>query len=250
MQSLNFGQHRVYIYESAEALKQAAAEHIINICAQRAGQADTVSIALSGGSTPIGVYQNLLLLATDQSTLQFPWHQSQFFFGDERYVPHDDEQSNYRMAMNAFLKKANVADDHIHAIPTDCELAETCAQHYAERLSILEQVEGIPVFDYVLLGIGDDGHTASLFPGTSIIDERDKNVAAVYVEKFQAWRISLTFPVLNRARVCSVLVSGASKASVFADVVQNANKTFPVALIENTHGINWFVDQEAASKLS
>ena len=256
MKNLNFGQHRVYIYESPAAVKLAATEHIVKICAARAKLFEKVSIALSGGSTPVGVYQNLVneefyqtFLKSNSSSMSFPWAQSLFFFGDERYVPHDDQQSNYRMAKEAFLNTAPIGDDQIHAIPTDCDSAEFCAEQYAQQLSILEQNDGIPMLDYLLLGIGDDGHTASLFPGTSIIDELDKNVAAVYVEKFHSWRISLTFRVLNQARVCCVLAAGEAKASVLLDVMQNKRHDYPVGKIRNQNGLDWFIDQAAASLL-
>ncbi len=254
MKRLNFGQHRVFIYNSADELKRAAAEHLGAVCTARAKQAEKVSIALSGGSTPVGVYQNLLkadllVSATDKSSTAFPWQQILFFFGDERYVPHDAPDSNYRMAKEAFLNSAPISSDQVYPVPTDCEQADACAQRYAEQLSELDQHNNMPVFDYILLGIGDDGHTASLFPNTSIINEKNKPTAAVYVEKLQTWRISLTFPVLNQARVCSVLVSGENKAAVLADVIQNDKNICPVGRIENKNGINWFVDQAAASQL-
>lgn len=246
MKKLRFGQHHVFVYNTADELKRAAADHIRAVCATRAEQADKVSIALSGGSTPVGVYRNLLLA---DSATSFPWNKSLFFFGDERYVSHADIQSNYRMAKEAFLEDAPIKLDQVYPVPTDCEHADACALRYAEELTILSKQDNIPVFDYVLLGIGEDGHTASLFPGTSIIDEQSKYVAAVYVKKFQQWRISLTFPVLNQSQVCSVLVVGEEKAIVLAEVIKNNNRTYPVGMIENNNGINWFVDQAAAVKL-
>ncbi len=258
MEYLNFGQHRVYIYDSAESLKYAATEHLLMACAERAKHVEMVSIALSGGSTPIGVYQNLVnqdfysslrKSVPNSSTSEFPWSQSLFFFGDERYVAHDDPQSNFKMAKEAFLDSAPISNNQIFPIPTHCEVAETCAKQYAQQLLELEQISETPVFDYILLGIGDDGHTASLFPDTSIIDEHEKNVAAVYVAKFQAWRISLTFKVLNHARNCTILVSGEAKAPILADVMVNKKHQYPIGKVENQNGLNWFVDQAAASKL-
>ena len=249
MKKLSFGQHHVFVYNSAGELKQAAAEHIRLACAARAKQKGKVSIALSGGSTPVGVYKNLLSADSTDNAPPFPWEQSIFFFGDERYVSHDDIQSNYRMAKEAFLEDAPIKHDQIYPVPTDCEQAEDCALRYADQLSILNKQDNIPIFDYVLLGMGEDGHTASLFPDTSIIDEQLKYVAAVYVEKFQQWRISLTFPVLNKSQVCSVLVVGEEKATVLAEVIKNNNHSFPVGMIENNNGINWFVDQAAARNL-
>jgi len=249
MKQLNFGQHRVFIYDSADELKLAVAEHIRSVCSEKAKYSDRVSIALSGGSTPVGVYQNLLTANESDSSTTFPWTQSLFFFGDERYVPHDDAQSNYRMACEAFLTNAPIKPQQIFPVPTDCDQAATCAQRYADQLAVLEQRNNIPVFDYILLGVGDDGHTASLFPGTSIINEQSKSVAAVYVEKFETWRISLTFPVLNYAQVCSVLVAGEAKASVLAKIMKENDRSLPIAMIENKNGVNWFVDQAAASGL-
>ena len=250
MKKLNFGQHQVFIYNTTDELKRAVAENIRVVCSERVKLTDKVSIALSGGSTPIGVYQNLLLDSSENAITPFPWQQALFFFGDERYVVHDDSESNYRMTREAFLNSAPITNDQIYPVPTDCEQAETCAQRYADQLMILEQNKKFPMFDYILLGVGEDGHTASLFPGTSIIDEETKSVAAVYVEKLQAWRISLTFPVLNRARNCSVLACGEEKAGVLAEIMLNDKNTYPVGKIENINGINWFVDQGAASKLT
>jgi len=254
MKRHSIGQHNIYIFESPERLKAAASEHMISTCAARAQEAETVSIALSGGSTPVGVYKNLVddefILSQSESLPPFPWQKSLFFFGDERYVPQDDDQSNYQMACEAFLNAAPLDKRQIFPIPTQCDEAEVCAQQYAEQLTMLPQHQGVPVFDYVLLGIGDDGHTASLFPGTPILNEIKQSVASVYVEKFNSWRISLTFPVLNQARVCSVLVAGEAKASVLAEVIQNKHNPYPIGKINNPNGLHWFVDQAAASQLN
>ena len=257
MQKLTLGQHQVYIYDTTTALQTAASEHMIIKCAEMAQQAKTVSIALSGGSTPIGIYQNLVnkdfTQALSESFLSipaFPWSQALFFFGDERYVPHDDTQSNYRMASESFLKAAAVDDKQIHPIPTHCEQARLCAQQYVDELGVLPQQQGFPVFDYMLLGMGDDGHSASLFPETDIIENYESAAAAVFVEKLNSWRISLTFPVLNQARVCCVLAAGEAKAPVLAEVLQNKSKKYPIGMIDNPNGVIWFIDKAAASQLT
>jgi 6-phosphogluconolactonase len=207
-----YGDNVVYIYDSAAALKRAATDLIAKYAIDVVKHKASFSMALSGGSTPVGVYQGLVDANWKD---KFPWAQSHFFFGDERYVPHDHSQSNYRMAMQSFLQYVPVDPGHIHPVPTDCDQPEDCAEQY-ERVLIDTLVgndsAATPVLDLVLLGMGDDGHTASLFPETEILTESEAAVAAVYVDKLDSWRISMTFPVLNSANRVIVLVSGESKA--------------------------------------
>ena len=259
----HYGNNIVYIYDSASVLKRAATEHIVRYAVGKSAKKPVFSMALSGGSTPIDIYKGLV---SEKWMTTFPWPQSYFIFGDERYVPHDHEQSNYRMAMEAFLHTAPVEKDHIYPVPTHCEHPEDCAGMYERQLKELpgsggtdEIADGIPGIDLILLGMGDDGHTASLFPGTEILKESESAVAAVYVDKLDSWRISMTFPIINKAKQVMVLVAGDAKSQVFADImladVRSANgmstgeEKYPIQMINNPNGMLWFVDQRAASRL-
>lgn len=245
-----YGKNTVYTYDSAAALKMAATEHIVQHAVSESTKKPVFSMALSGGSTPIDIYKGLV---TEKWMKAFPWKQSYFVFGDERYVPHDHEQSNYKMAMDAFLKKAQVDEDHIYPVPTNCEHPDDCAEMYERQLKEVLATDGTLEIDLVLLGMGDDGHTASLFPDTDILNESESSLAAVYVEKLDSWRISMTLPCLNKAKKIMVLVSGEAKASVLADVLMpkalSAEKQYPIQLIDNPNGLLWFIDQAAASQL-
>ena len=248
--SLNYGNNTVFVYESTGDLKAAAIDHIAQYAVDVVAQKSIFSMALSGGSTPVGIYKGLV---GKKWFTTFPWQQSHFLFGDERYVPHDHEQSNYKMAMEAFLEAAPVSNDHIYPVPTDCEHPDDCAEIYErqlkEGLKGQQQADGLPVIDLVLLGMGDDGHTASLFPDTDILNESESAVAAVYVDKLDSWRISMTFPLLNMARQVMVLVSGEAKSSVLADVLRSQQIKYPIQMLDNPNGMLWFVDQAAASQL-
>jgi len=193
-----YGDNVVYVYETADTLKQAATDLIASYAVAVVMHKTRFSMALSGGSTPIGVYQGLV---ADKWLETFPWQDSLFFFGDERYVPHDHKDSNYRMAMEAFLNQAPVNASNIFPVPTDCDQPEDCAEQYERMLKDTLGSNGdneLPALDLILLGMGDDGHTASLFPDADILTETESAVASAYVDKLDSWRISMTFPLLNK----------------------------------------------------
>lgn len=240
----SFHTNQVYIFNSVDVLIKAAASFISQCCNEYATTQDTVSLSLAGGSTPVKIYQQLIASPVLDS---MPWPAMRFYFGDERYVAPEDDQSNYKMAMQAFLKAAPVSEKQIYAIPTYCDVATICADKYDQILT--NTLGSEPVLDFVLLGMGDDGHTASLFPGTDILQITGQSVAAVYVEKFNSWRISLTYPVLNRAKTVCVLVTGEAKAKVLAEVLSEPDAGYPVQGINNTAGIIWLVDEAAAKHL-
>ena len=244
-----YGNNLVHVYDSAAVLKEAATELIAQQAVEMVARQSRFSLALSGGSTPVGVYQGLI---SDKWLKRFPWEQTQFVFGDERYVPPDDAMSNYKMAMDAFLQAAPVSDADIYPVPTDCEHPDDCAEIYERTLREALQTEDnseIPVIDLVLLGMGDDGHTASLFPDTEILTESASAVAAVYVDKLDSWRISLTFPTINNASQVVVLVAGENKAAVLREVFTTQTKKYPIQSLDNPNGVVWLVDQSAASQL-
>jgi len=208
-------------------------------------------VALSGGSTPRGVYS---LLAADQrsGTHRLSWDRVYIFFGDERHVPPDHPDSNYRMANEALLSRVPISEDHVFRIRGELD-ADAAAQQYDKQLRAFFnlQPDEWPEFDLIFLGLGDDGHTASLFPGSAALEEKSKLVAANWVEKFKDYRMTLTFPVLNHAAEVMFLVSGEGKAQILKDVLRPiAAESYPAQRVQPENGkLIWLADQAAASLL-
>jgi 6-phosphogluconolactonase len=196
-----------------EALAQRAASWLL--AAVRA-QEGTFAVALSGGATPRRLYE---VLAEPPYRDAFPWSRVHLFWGDERFVPHADALSNYRMVREALLSRAPIPDANIHAIPTEGLTPDAAAAAYERALKSFYGADRLdparPLFDVVLLGLGPDGHTASLFPGSPVLRERDRWVAAVPSAKSEA-RITLTYPVLESSRRTAFLVAGSEKRAILA----------------------------------
>ena len=242
---LEINNNLVYTFDSAEVLSTAAASFIATRCQDYASIMEKVSLALSGGSTPTKIYQQFIHSPLLEA---MPWSSLEFYFGDERYVAHDDEQSNYKMAMSSFLATAPISEQQVYAIPTYCDDAKVCADKYSEIMK--SQLGQKLVLDFALLGMGDDGHTASLFPATEVLSETEKPAAAVYVEKFNSWRISMTYPMFNRAKTVCILVAGEAKAKVLAEVLNNPAAGYPIQGIRNPNGMIWLVDRAATTQLT
>ena len=238
-------QQRVVIAADADALYQIAVNRIIETAHAAVRDRGAFHLALSGGSTPRRLHQ---LLAEPMNQQQIEWNKVHVYFGDERNVPHDHPDSNFRMAMETLLTRVPVPPSQIHGMPTGCDDMQACADRYAQVLETLPQRYGLPCFDLILLGMGDDGHTASLFPGTSILSEQHRTVAAVYVPKLSCWRISLTYPVINQANVIMELVSGESKSDMLFKVMNEPVHEFPIQGINKEH-LEWYVDTSAARRL-
>jgi 6-phosphogluconolactonase len=232
-------------------LFQAAAEEVITAATDAIAARGRFTIALSGGSTPRSLYT--LIAANANSSL--PWEKIFFFWGDERHVPPTDTESNYRMAEETILSKVPVPAANIFRVPTENPDASAAAEAYEQTLrKFFELAAGeFPRFDLILLGMGPDGHTASLFPETVALQEKSRLVVANWVEKLHAYRITLTLPVLNAARRVAFLVSGADKASVLHEVLEGSapGEKYPSKLIRPRDGkLIWFLDRAAASELS
>ena len=197
---------RVQVVPDAKALAAATAEEFI-----RAANASTgiFRVALSGGSTPKALYD---LLADEKAPYRarVPWDRLHFFFGDERCVPPTHPDSNYGMAQEHLLSRVPVPPAHVHRMDGEMPDADKAADLYEEM--IVAQFDALPRFDWIFLGIGPDGHTASIFPNTMAIVEKKKLVTAVWVEAKKSQRITLTFPVINMAKTVAFVVSGAEKA--------------------------------------
>lgn len=227
-----------------------AAEEVVRAANEAIQQRGRFTIALAGGSTPKGLYN---LLATNARTT-LPWDRMFFFFGDERHVPPNDPDSNYHMADESMLSKIPVATANVFRVPAENPDAEVVAETYEETLKKFFALPPgqFPQFDLILLGMGPDGHTASLFPGTAALQEKKRWVVANWVEKMKTHRITLTLPVLNAARCVVFLVSGTDKAAALRTVLEEAAPAdqYPSKLIKPTHGkLIWLLDRAAASQL-
>lgn len=233
-----------------DALSQTGADYWLAQAQQSIAQRGYFYVALTGGATPQALYR---LLAEPRRASQLDWSRIHLFMGDERYVPQNHPDSNFGMARRCFLDHIPIPPANLHPVPTDHPQAESAASTYAALLAQLipDGGVGIPQFDLIMLGMGEDGHTASLFPETEILAEQTKTVAAVYVPKLAGWRISMTYPSLNQARQIMVLVSGANKAAVLAHVLQQGSaKRYPIQGVEPVGEMHWFIDQAAAAGLS
>ncbi len=230
---------------------EAAAEVVVHTAKEAVEQRGRFTIALSGGSTPKSLFN---LLATNARTV-LPWDRMFFFWGDERHVPPTDPDSNYRMAEEAMLSKIPVAAGNVFRIPAENPDAAAAADAYEQTLRKFFQLEPgeVPIFDLILLGMGPDGHTASLFPGSAGLQEKTRLVIANWVDKLKTSRLTLTLPVLNAARCVAFLVSGTDKAAVLKTVFEEdcPVEQYPSKLIRPNRGkLIWLVDRAAASELS
>jgi len=244
---------KIQIVPDADAMSRAAAETIVAHLSESLQTHDVYSIALSGGSTPRRLYE---LLANDAKLqVQIPWDRVHFFWGDERHVPPSHPDSNYRMADTALLSKVPIPSTNIHRIRAEGSDADKAAADYAREIRRFFKIDAgqMPRFNCVLLGMGSDGHTASLFPGTFALEETKRLAVANWIEKFQSYRITLIRPLFNNADRILFLVGGIEKADTLKAVLEDDSKTtrFPVQLIQPTHGeVTWFLDQPAAGRLS
>lgn len=235
----------VSVYESPEELTEAAAHDFASKAAAAIEERGRFAVVLAGGSTPKTAYE---ILARDY-TETIDWGSVHVFFGDERTVPPDHEDSNYRMAREALLD--HVAVGSVHRMRGEMPPDEA-ASSYEDELRGFFGAEEFPRFDLILLGIGDDGHTASLFPETSALEVADRLVVANPVPKLNTIRITLTAPVLNTARAVNFLVAGEGKAEALKEILEGDAdpRRYPARLVRPPNGpAVWMVDQIAASML-
>jgi len=232
-----------------EELSRKAAAEFVRLANERSAAAGRFVVALSGGSTPRTLYS---LLAGAEFQSQVPWDRVHFFWGDERCVLPDHPDSNYRMAFETLLSKAPVPEENIHRIEGE-EKPEIAAAKYEKAIRDFFQLADyeLPRFDLILLGLGDDGHTASLFSGSEALQETRRLAVATYVEKLKSHRVTLTLPVLNHAANIFFLVAGENKTGILKDVLQReSSKNFPARQIHPLNGrLVWFVDRAADARL-
>jgi 6-phosphogluconolactonase len=235
------------VFADASEVARAAALRFVEIARESIAARGRFSVALAGGSTPKRIYE---LLAGDEFSDQLDWSKVHIFFGDERCVPPDDAESNYRMANESLLARVALPEQNVHRMRGEGD-AVANARLYEDELRGYFDGQNWPQFDLVMLGMGDDGHTASLFPGTRALDVHTAWVTANWVEKFDTFRVTLTVPAINHARQVMFIITGASKAERLQEVLYGAHEPqrLPSQLIQPHAGaLEWFLD-EAAAKL-
>jgi 6-phosphogluconolactonase len=236
------------IVNSAADLFEAAATELAGLAAEAVRTRGRFSVALSGGSTPRGLYS---LLAGGAAS-SIPWDKFFFFWSDERHVPPGHPDSNYRMAYEAMLSKVPVPPEHVFRIRGEENDADAAARAYEETLRTVFAVPSgaIPRFDLILLGIGTEGHTASLFPGSPALEETKRLVVANRVEKLDTERITFTYPLINHAACVMFLVSGTDKAEILERILEYPGD-LPAQRVRPVNGkLFWLADHAAAAKLS
>jgi len=236
------------IFEDQRTTILAAANHIRNVAVQSIESNGRFSIALAGGSTPKAVYE---LLAAESYSQQIAWENIYIFWGDERCVPPDHEDSNFRMAHEALLSQVSIPLENIFRMQGDIDPAQAAAE-YEQQLRTFFDKDTLPHFDLILLGMGDDAHTASLFPETAPIHEETRWVVAHFVDKLNTWRITLTPVVINAAAQVTFLVIGDKKAQPLKQVLEGKYHPdkFPSQIVSPINGqLTWLVDQSAAKFL-
>lgn len=238
-------------FPGLEELSRAAAVRFAELARERAHQGKVFSVALSGGSTPRTF---LGILASPEFSERIPWDKVHLFQVDERCVPPDDPQSNFRMIRGALLRPVPIAAANFHRMKAEESDRDAASAEYANEIAqVLAPAEGKPPrFDLIFLGLGSDGHTASLFPGSAALAENSKWVCPNYVEKLQMYRLTLTYPVLNAAREIVFLISGSGKAETVSRVLEGPSdpENYPVQAVRPTEGtVTWYMDNAAAQLL-
>lgn len=249
-------QLEIVILPDRAALAREAASRFVLIANQAIVARRRFAVVLSGGSTPRDLYQ---LLATPEFSSKVDWRHTYLFWGDERAVPPNHLDSNFRMASEALISRVPILQANVHRIPAELEPVEAAREYVQTMLSciksgaIAESEAGLPRFDLILLGLGDDAHTASLFPQTRALGEITRWTAENYVEKLNAFRITLTLSVINAAKNILFLVAGADKSVAVDTILQGKRNPheFPAQMVEPTNGrVVWLLDKAASAKLT
>ncbi len=240
----------VEIFLTPDEMAKAVANRFAAIATEAVSARGRFTAALSGGKTPVALYT---LLAKAPFVSQIPWARVHLFWGDERCVPPDHPDSNYRMTREFLLDHVPVPLANVHRMPGEMDPVEAAAR-YEEQLRnfFAPHGEGLPVFDFILLGLGEDGHTASLFPGTRAIRESARWVVGHHVDAQKGWRITLTPPVINAARTGVFIAAGSGKAAVVKEILEGPLRpdTLPAQVVRPTEGdLVWMLDREAAALL-
>ena len=231
-------------------LSRVAANFFVATANEAIDRSGRFTVSLSGGSTPKALYR---LLSTDEFSDAIDWARVYFFFGDERFVPLDSADSNFRMVNESLFEPLQIPDDNVFRWKTELDSpASTAADYDTRTAQFFELGRGeLPRFDLTLLGLGEDGHTASLFPGTTALNVTGRLAVENWVEKLNMYRLTMTFPVINNSAVCAFLAAGEAKAYIIAAIQYDPSSTdYPVARVAPISGeLYWLLDEAAASKL-
>jgi len=239
---------KINLFNSEDEVLEGLANYFVATAKKSIEDHGQFSVALSGGNSPKKLYE---LLASDKFKGQVDWKKVHFFFGDERYVPHNDPQSNYLMAKKALLEPLGLSYRQIFPVNTSVSPDEAAARYTNDINLYFAGFD--PRFDLVLLGLGDNSHTASLFPHTSVLTDKTASAKAVFLNDQQVYRITLTAPLINKAHHIAYLVYGAGKAEAVHHVIEDKKdiENYPAQLIKPDDGdLQWFLDHDAASMLT
>jgi 6-phosphogluconolactonase len=232
------------ILPDTRKLAEAAAQRWVELANESIRARNSFHVALAGGSTPEPVYRLLQNADVD-------WGKVHLYWGDERDVPEEHPDSNFRMARLALIDSVPIPAENVHPIRVQPDIEETVEEYRLQLEKVHRSANGYPCFDLIMLGMGDDGHVASLFPDSSALAVMDRSVVSVYVEKLSSWRVTLTYPVLNAARYIMLLVAGETKAPVVAKALAAdvAEQVYPVQRLVPQGKLEWFLDRDAADRL-
>ena len=238
---------KLHICDDVNELSKHSAAWIAALIKETLERQDRFTIALSGGSTPQKLHA---LLSSYPHREEIDWSKLHIFWGDERYVPFEDSRNNAKMAFDTLLNNVDVPTEQIHIMQTDIAPEESAVAYEKELQKYFGETG--PTFDLVLLGMGDDGHTLSLFPGTEVVNEQSSWTAAFYLDAQSMYRITLTAPVVNRSANVAFLTAGANKAPALKQVLEGdfQPNQYPSQLIKPAGELHWFIDKEAAALLS
>ncbi len=236
------------IYNDVDDLINGLAKTICEVAEEAIEIRGQFNFVLAGGSSPRKLYK---LLSSKIYRKKIDWNKTYFFFGDERFVPENDSQRNSLMAKEALFNGLKISKSHIFNIDTTGSPAEA-AQRYADLIAVHFQNKSVE-FDFILLGLGHDAHTASLFPNTSVLEETEATIKSVFVEGMDIYRITMTAPLINQARHIAFLVFGNDKAEAVCQVLQRtegSSQQYPARLIKSKEKkVRWFLDTAAVSRL-
>jgi 6-phosphogluconolactonase len=234
--------------QNSESLFKRAAQIFTESVAKAIEERGMAAVAISGGSTPKGLFQTL---TETYHARRIEWSRLHFFWVDERCVPPQSPESNYGVARATLLSKVGVPESNIHRMAGEMKDPFQAARAYEDELkAFFKLTKSPPRFDLVLLGVGEDGHTASLFPGSEAAKESERWVVSTFVEKLHSSRITLTLPILNNSRRILILVAGNSKSEILKSVLTSEAPRYPIELVHPENGeLTWLFDSEAAAKL-
>jgi 6-phosphogluconolactonase len=236
----------VHLLSDLEALSIKAADIFVDLSSRCIASKGQFFVAVSGGSTPIRLYT---LLGSDMYSHQVDWRRLQFFWVDERFVPPSHKDSNYRLLHDYLLSKISIPQENIHPVRTDLTSPQVAASNYEEEIKNIFRLAGgsLPEFDLILLGLGEDGHTASLFPDNEVLKETKHLVVSAIDSKHVHHRMTFTLPIINSAENVIFLVSGGNKADVVKKVLVERDRSLPASLINPERGnLIFLIDKEAA----